>query len=194
MLSTIPSWAVALTGAIILIIGTLVNSILLYENKKRIIEAKLVAENMQVLKDRAWDQHLLAEQRYDNATLMELIREVAGNADPPLLKRTISRLRGAVFAMWKTQEKIREDPTKGSEEGVRVDYKEEWHRLDSAYGKLKDSSVLYINQINVNIKSIESERIKPLERYELLIYMSYVFFNLLGLLITMCKDLPVWKG
>ena len=193
MLSTIPSWAVALTGAIILIIGTVVNSILLYQNKKRIIEARSEAENMQVLKDRAWGQHLLAEQRYDTATLMELIHEAAGNANPPLLKRTISRLRGAVLAMWNTQEKIREDPTKGSEEAVHVDYKEEWHRLESAYGELKDSSVLYINQINVNIKSIESERIKPLERCELLIYISYVFFNFLGLLITMCKDLPIWK-
>ena len=194
MLSTIPSWVVAVTGAVTVIAATATSSILLYQNKKRITEARSEAENMQVSKDRAWNQHLLAEQRYNNAILMELIRGVAGNADPLLLKRTISPLRDAVLAMWNTQERIKEDPTKGPEEAVRVDYEEEWHRLEGAYEQLKLSSVSYINGINENIKSIESEHIKPLERDELLIYMSYVFFNLLGLIITMCKDLPIWRN
>ena len=43
------------------------------------------------------------------------------------------------------------------------------------------------------IRAVES-RIESGQVRESWIYLAYVFFNLLGLMVTMCKDLPVWKA
>ena len=43
------------------------------------------------------------------------------------------------------------------------------------------------------VRGTES-RIKSLRSRESWIYLAYVFFNLLGLMVAMCKDLPVWRS
>ena len=67
-----------------------------------------------------------------------------------------------------------------------------YYRLKSEIDRFRELSANYINdQIGV-IMPLESI-VEALRARESFLYMTYVFFNLLGLMITMCKDLPVWK-
>lgn len=59
--------------------------------------------------------------------------------------------------------------------------------------RLRQGSQSQINGLAESIRAAES-RVVSGQTCEARIYLAYVFFNLLGLMVTMCKDLPIWKA
>ena len=64
--------------------------------------------------------------------------------------------------------------------------------LKAKIDELRLLSQSHLNGISAGIRAAEA-RIERLQGRESWIYLAYVFFNLLGLMVTMCKDLPVWR-
>ncbi len=65
--------------------------------------------------------------------------------------------------------------------------------LKSEIDRLRLLSQTHISGRADDIRAAES-RVESLQARESWVYLAYVFFNLLGLMVTMCKDLPVWKA
>ena len=197
MLSNIPSWVVAVIGAFIVIVATATSVTLIHQTGEEIAKAKAEIMTLQDQRDLLWSSHFLADQRSTAADFF--LAEALGESPNTsfLLDRTAYQLQGAVLAMLvssgeevpgQTPEKIQKFIA-----ALRKGDKSAYTGLQSEIDRLRLLSQSYINQLSADIRSIES-RIESLDARESSLYLVYVFFNVLGLIVTMCKDLPVWKG
>ena len=100
MLLRIPSWAVAVVGASIVIVATATSSTLLHQTRTGIISAQSEIAEIRRGFDRQWSNHLQADQRSTAADsfLAQALGSSAGQSF--LLGQAAYQLRGAVLSMW----------------------------------------------------------------------------------------------
>ena len=101
-----------------------------------------------------------------------------------------------MLSMWAASgEPVPDIPTEAiaaAEELLREGNTNGYVSLKSEINRLRLLSQTHINERAADIRAAES-RVEALQARESRVYLAYVFFNLLGLMVTMCKDLPVWK-
>ena len=197
MLSKIPSWTVAVAGAAIVIVATATSSILLYETRADIRQAQREISEMRRKVDRLWGNHLQADQRSTAANVF-FAQALAPSANRSfLLQQAAYQLRGAVLSMKVASgEKVPDEVPaeiaafeKQLGEGDVRGYSSFKQEID----RLRLGSQSRLNGLADDIRAAEA-RIESGQAWESWIYLAYVFFNLLGLMVTMCKDLPVWRA
>ena len=196
MLSKIPSWAVAAVGASIVVIATAISSTLLYQIRDSVKEASTeIAETRRGV-DRLWSNHLVAEQRSTTGDIFFAQAMLQDQNLEFLQERAAYLLWSGAFSMWvasgepepeRTQEKLL-----AHKELLAQGETSAYSALKGEINRFRELSATYINEQTAKIRAAESS-IESLQAYEYFLYMAYVFFNLLGLMVTMCKDLPVWK-
>lgn len=197
MLSRIPSWAVAVTGATIVIVATAISSTLLYESQKNIIDAHAnVAKEKQTV-DRLWSNHQQADQRENAANAFFAQTLETETSRPLLLQLAAESFRGAVLSMLAASGKPVSEKTPAEietlEEALRKGDTDAYKMFRTEINDLRLLSQTHLSTISNGIQSAETH-LKALQAHESWLYLTYVFFNLLGLMIVMCKDLPVWRG
>ena len=196
MISRIPSWAVAVTGALIVIMATAISAIMLHGVRQNVEKARSEITDERRKIDRLWSNHRQADQRATTADIF--FAEALGEKSNTrfLLDQAAAQLRGAVLSMWAASgQEVPDDTPKNIEtlEGkLRQGDLSAYSGLQSEINRLRLLSASYINQVSSSIHSGES-RIETLEARQSAIYLAYVFFNLFGLIVTTCKDLPVWS-
>ena len=196
MISSVPSWAVTIAGASIVVIATFTSSTVLYQIRENVTKARSEIADDRHRIDRLWSSHRQADQRATAADIF--LAEALGESSstPFLLEQAAYQLRGALLSMWAASgQDIPDDPPKNIEilEGkLRQGDLSAYEGLKSEINRLRLLSQSYINQISSDIRSVESG-LEALEARQSAIYLAYVFFNLFGLIVTMCKDLPVWR-
>lgn len=196
MLSRIPSWAFAIAGPAIVIIATAITSPLLYQTQESIKQGTAEIAEARREVDRLWSNHLLAEQKSTAGDLF-FAQVKGGNQNSGFLYRSAAyQLWKAALLMWiaagepepdDTQEKLlsfRRMLTEGDSNGYDI--------LKSEINRLRELSAQYINKQTAEIRNTQA-RMQSLNVRETRLYLAYLFFNVLGLMVTMCKDLPVWK-
>ena len=203
MFSRIPSWVVGLVGALVVIVATITSAISLHSTRADITSSRSEIATLRDRVDSLWSSHRLADQRSTAADvfLAMALRENRNDASDAstlsvLLDQAAGQLQGAVLAMSAASgETVPDEPP----DDIRNFYAallsgdlSGYTGLKSEIDRLRLLSQSTINQISTNVSSVELH-IDSLEARESTLYMAYVFFNLLGLMITMCKDLPVWK-
>lgn len=199
MMSRIPSWAVAIAGALILIVATATSSILLHKTKERTTSIRSELKTLREQKDLFWSSHLLADQRSTAADIFFGQALGVGSNIAFLLGQTAGHLQGAVLAMWAASgEPVPAVPPKKIQ-SLHNDLRK-GNQLLSAYMGLKSEidrlrllSQSHVNRLSSDIDAKESV-IQSLESRETSIYLAHIFFNLLGFIVTVCKDLPVWRN
>ena len=197
MPSKIPSWAVAVAGAAIAIAATATSTTLLHQTRGDITAMKSKIADTRREVDRLWSSHLQADQR---ATTADVFFAQALGADAShqsfLLEQSAYQLRGAVLSMWAASgESVPDYPPEAIAEAERLlseGVRNGYVSLKLEIDRLRLLSQKHISGRADNIRAAES-RIDSLQARESWIYLAYVFFNILGLMITMCKDIPVWK-
>ena len=198
MPSMIPSWAIAIAGAVIAIAATAISSTLLYHIQGDIAAIKSEISDARIASDRLWRSHLQADQRSTTADVF-LAHALGAEASHQsfLHEQAANQLFGAVLSMWAASgEPVPDGPPNAIVEAKRQLHEgdvEGYVLLKSKIDQLRLLSQEHINGQADDIQAAES-RIESLQVRESRIYLAYVFFNLLGLMVTMCKDLPVWKG
>ena len=114
-----------------------------------------------------------------------------------LLEQAAYQLRGAVLSMWAASgESVPDTPptaVAAADERLRNGDTDGYTSLRSEIDRLRLLSRLHLNGLADGIRASET-RIESLQASESWLYLAYVFFNLLGLMVTMCKDLPVWRS
>ena len=180
-----------------MIVATATSFILLYESRESIaaVRAGIAEKRRQI--DRLWSNHRQADQR---ATAADVFFGQAIGTESErlvLLQLAALQLRGAVLSMWVASGRPVPEQTPAEISALEV-------RLGKgdvgAYGPFKSEidglrllSQPHLNGMSAGICAAEA-RIEVLQVRESWFYLAYVFFNLLGLMIAMCKDLPVWRG
>ena len=197
MLSRIPSWAVAVAGAAIAIAATATSTMLLHQTRADITAVKSEIADTRRAVDRLWSNHLQADQRSTAADVFFAQALGSDTSRSFLLEQAAYQLRGAVLSMWAASgEPVPDktpDPIAAAELLLREGNASGYVSLKSEIDRLRLLSQTHISGRADDIRAAES-RVESLQARELWIYLAYVFFNLLGLMVTMCKDLPVWKA
>lgn len=196
MLSRIPSWAVAVVGASIVIVATATSSTLLHQTRTSISSAQSEIAEMRREVDRQWSSHLQADQRSTAADSFFAQALGSSSSQSFLLQQAAYQLRGAVLSMWAASgEPVPDKPPEEIttfEEQLRKGNPDGYASLKAEIDRLRLLSQTRLNALSSETRAAES-RISSLQTRESWIYLAYVSFNLLGLMVTMCKDLPVWR-
>ena len=195
MLSRIPSWAVAVVGASIVIVATATSSTLLHQTPS-ISSAQSEIAQMRREVDRQGSSHLQADQRSTAADSFFAQALGSNSSQSFLLQQAAYQLRGAVVSMWAASgEPVPDEPP----EEIAT-FEEQLQKGDAdGYASLKAESdrlrLLWqtrLDALSSGTRAAET-RIASLQTCQSWVYLAYVFFNLLGLMTTMCKDLPCGK-
>lgn len=191
------TWGVAVTGAAIAIVATVTSSTLLYQVRAEIDAARVQIESTRRTVERLWSNHREADQRATSAGLFvaQALEPSAGREF--LLDQAAYHMRGAVLSMLAASgEPVPDVPPEAvvaAESGLRAGDAKAYALLQSEVDRLRLLSQSHINRLNDVVRGTES-RVESLRSRESWIYLAYVFFNLLGLMVAMCKDLPVWRA
>ena len=202
MLSKIPSWTVGLIGALMVLMSVAIGATMLRKTTHDIaMKSSMVSEYRREI-DNKWSNWILAAQRKEAADLY--VADELGiplNANPIrdqfIRDKIAGLLQGAILAMTVASGKQVPDETPSAIQ----DYMDKLRSGDySAYrfllseiNSLEKASQDSIKQLSDNIKLKETEII-DLRNRESMFYMMFVCFNILGLIIVMLKDLPIWKA
>ena len=197
-LSKIPSWAVAVAGAIIVVTATATSTTLLHETREEITAKKSEIADTRRTVDRRWSSHLQADQRSTAADVFFALAlgEDSEKSRSFLLEQAAQQLGGAVLSMWTASGQPGPDekpePIATAEHQLGGGNAKGYVSLKSEIDRLRLLSQTHISKRADDIRAAEL-RVESLQAREYWVYLAYVFFNLLGLMVTMCKDLPVWK-
>ena len=159
--------------------------------KSKIADTRRVVDNL-------WSSHLQADQRSTAADVFfaQALVTDSNHQSSFLLEQAAYQLRGAVLSMWAASgESVPDNPPKWIVEAQHLLLEGDTNgyvELKSEINRLRLLSQKHINGQANDIRTVET-RIESVEARESWIYLAYVFFNLFGLMVTMCKDIPVWK-
>ena len=196
MLSRIPSWAVAVSGASLVVVAMVLSSMFLYQIRESIAEERSEIATTRGQINLLWDSHRLADNRSTSADIF-VAGAFGGNSNSSfLLGQAAYQLRGAILAMWAASgEPVPDAPPENIqsfEASLRDGDLGAYAELKSEIDRLRLLSQQHINGFTSVVDSAES-RIANLQTWESLTHLAYVFFNILGFIVAMAKDLPVWK-
>jgi hypothetical protein len=200
MPSKIPSWAVAVAGATIVLVATATSSTILYQKQKEIEEATLSVASERRKIDHLWNNHLLADHRSGVADSLfgQALNSSQVATRDFLLQQVGYYLRGSSLAMTaaagiqvnnETPETVANVEHAFHADG---DYQEAFKKFKKMINDLRLKSQSYIGEKSQKIYNLQVQ-IDALHRQKAILYLAVVFFNLLGLIVVMCKDLPVWR-
>lgn len=199
MISKIPAWVIAVAGATIIIIATATSTIILDDIRSDVGGGLSEIAEANVQFDRMWDSHLMSDRRSSVADSL-FGQALASNSEEVrtfLLTQTGYHLRGALLAMMVAADA---DVTDETPEEISKIEGELAHGKYKAFRKFKElidqnrlESQKVLNNRRSTIRDLQ-KNMELLRRQESIVHLAIVFFNLLGLIIVMCKDLPVWKG
>lgn len=198
MLSRIPSWVVAVAGATIIIVATATSSTILHKTQTRIGETVSEIAQASSQFDRMWSSHLISDRR--SAAADSLFGQALGSdsreAQNFLLKQTGYHLRGSLLAMMLAAEANVSDSTPTEITDLEKELERGNYRAFNAFkdmiDKLRLRSQKVLNDKGSTIRELQ-KNMQLLRRQESILYLAVVFFNLLGLIVVMCKDLPIWR-
>ena len=197
MLSKIPPWAVAVAGAAIAIAATLTSSTLLYQTRSEVSAEQSMIREDRGRVDRLWASHVQADQRSTAANVFLGQALETGSNQQFLLDQVAKQLLSAVLSMWAASgEPVPEaqpEPIAEAEQQLRNGNADGYATLMQEIDRLRILSQSHIETLGDDIRAAEA-RIDALQDRELWLYLAYVFSNVLALVVTMCKDLPVWGG
>ncbi len=198
MLSKCPSWVVATVGATIVIIATATGSFVLHTLWED-IEAKrsTIAKAHRDL-DQLWSHYHQADQRDTAADVF--FGQALGNEGMErilLLSQAALYYRDAVSSMLaasgkRLHEQMPREFTRLEHELRVGDFINAYGELEYKMNELRRRSRTYLNEKSAEIREMES-RVESVQASASSIYLANVFFNLLGFMITACKDLPLWR-
>ena len=196
MRSRIPSWVVAVVGAAIAIVATATSATLLHQTRTNLKDAWSEIGDTRREVDLLWSSHRQADQRSATADVFFAQALAESPSRSFLLEQTAFQLRGAVLSMWAASGEPVPDETPAAitadESKLRKGDARGYASLKSEIDRLRLLSQSHLDGLSARNRAAES-RIESLQAHGASLYLAYVFFNLLGLMVTMCKDLPVWR-
>ena len=197
LLQLIPSWLVGLTGALLVLLSTGLSSIFWSSLDEKIRTKQSDLTKLSKKSDLMWGSHQLGDQRVAFSEQLLGMFLVGERRPEFFLTASGYHLRGAVLAMMTAADESDDQGTLQREVGVlerRLStgdlkaYSELRSKMDELRLKSRDA----INDLAEERGTLESD-IRELEAKKELVRLFSVALNLLGLIIVMLKDLPVWK-
>lgn len=200
-LRAIPSWAVGVVGACIVVVSVTLGSFGLRYLDTQLNETEAVIEELSAVSEMRWTQHALAEGRAETAEVIVALSVSsvrAGNDGSPLLLNLAAlHLEDAIEMMWLATPGARKDEVPSSEiEEWRIKlndgdvlayaeiaklYHEQGRRSNQAIGDLRRDIAQHKERVAGFRRQVE--RIRDLQ----------AGLNVLGLVVVLLKDLPIWS-
>ena len=198
----IPSWAVGALGASIVVFSVTVGSVWLHDMTTNINELQAGLSELNTIADNRLRQHILADSRAETADLIFALavafRRVNQPPDPFLLNRAGLSLKGAITTMWLSTP----GPEKENLEALALTVDDLRAKLNggdlAAYAEMTKILVDRAARSNQATREFR-ERIATGEAQTTGLRLDVeqvrdwqVGFNIIGLVILLLKDLPIW--
>ena len=197
-LSRIPSWVVAVAGGAVVVVATAIFGLgyqQVHSEKVRLAQEAVSARD---LADRLWASHLNGDRRANEGDVFRALAigaRFSGNERLAeyAFDRAAVRLRAAVQS---TVAAANLDAApldvRAVEERVRRGDASAYVEISDVIDDLRNQSIKEIKDLDARAAELGA-RTRTMDGELALIYAAHVFFNILGLCIVMCKDLPVWR-
>lgn len=198
MLSKIPSWVITVAGATIIIISTATSSTILHNVRADVGDGLVEIADSNAQFDRMWNSHLMSDRRSSVADSLfgQALNSNSDEVQTFLFEQTGYHLRGSLLAMMVAADVEITDNIPKEIANIEGDLARGEHNAFMKFKELIDQHRLksqkVLNNKRLNIRKLQ-KNMELLQGQESIIHLAIVFFNILGLIIVLCKDLPVWK-
>ena len=181
----IPSWAVGLSGTLIILLSTVLLSFVVTGLEEQILQAQKEQANLTSTIELKWDNHKLADLRESQADQLMGLAFVAtpGNAQNHLIAAATRSMGGAIQAM-----DLAANNRVSEAEVTPLDY----NARKAFVSKLRMESQGVINATAADRLDVKDDLLRMQSRKSRM-RLWVVALNILGLAVVMLKDLPVWK-
>lgn len=196
-LRKIPSWRIGLLGAAIAILSTILSSVAvawldsaIQEHTKR---ATALRDKQRIL----WDNHQLADERLRAAAIFVALSSQPSENRRFLLSQVASNLGGSVLAMSAAAAiaNLPDEPPKevvDNERAILGGDLSGYNELVAQVEKLRLQSQVAINGVSAEARNLDAESDK-LSGWSRWVQGVQVSLTIVGLIVVLLKDLPVWK-
>ncbi|MYD31668.1 MAG: hypothetical protein F4142_02265 [Nitrospira sp. SB0675_bin_23] len=193
MLKSIPSWSIGAFGASLVIVATLISHLAIRSLNDEVIKLDGKIREINLSVDRLWDSHKLADNRKFSVNLFMTQLSSSDKNREIMLSNIAYYMKGSVLAMYSaTDLNIPKNEHREIDLLRRGDlnaYKKLEELLESLREKSKDA----INKRKIQKDALIAEKQK-LEHKERSVNFWFMFLNILGLIVVLLKDLPIWKS
>lgn len=214
----IPSWFIAATGSVLVIASTIIGTLLIRENDALIDAKQLQVTSLREQFQNTWDGHKLADDRFASADIIAglIAQETNDGLRKFLIPRGAKYLMDAIYTMrlsyassdnsQRTKSEIFEpDCTKiKKNENLESAIKAFTEKLKggdlNAYDDLVsvlDTERLFsacaLRKLKLDIDNLQDERMQ-IEADTKFLQGIQISLNLLGLVIVLLKDFPIWRN
>ena len=214
----IPSWAVATVGSLLVVCSTAIGTLLLQWNEDHMHRTRILISELETKLQRRWDSHKLAENRLSTAELFAglVVQNTKTGISKFIVPRTSKNIADAIITMRLSHSDVQKSDQETSKifQPVCTDMKPDQHletkvnqlsqRLTNgdlnAYDKLislldaeRLLSACAVNSTRTKISALENELLE-VSAYSDFLRGLQISLNLIGLIIVLLKDLPIWRS
>ncbi len=192
MFKMIPSWVVAVFGAVIVIIATLVSYVSIRGLDKDIlkVEGEILEINSEI--SRLWDSHKLSDSRKYSVDFFTTLLNSSNNQDI-VISNIGNYMMGSILAMYTATDEDIPDREPEEIDKLKAGDLSVYSKLNELLESLRRKSAVAINERKRRLDEFEIEKAR-LERDKNIVSFWYMFLNIMGLIVVLFKDLPIWKS
>ena len=214
----IPSWFVAAIGSVLVIASTVVGTLLIRDNDARIDANQLQTASLKDKFQKTWDGHKLADDRFASADILAglIAQDTNDGVRKFLIPRGAKYLKDAIYTMHlsyyasddsqQTESEIFEPDCGNLQKNEDIE-----DTVNTLTEKLQDGnlnaydslvsvldterlfSACMLRKLRKDLDNLEEKR-THIESDTKFLQGIQISLNLLGLIIVLLKDLPIWRS
>lgn len=193
MLRNIPSWSIGAFGASLVIVATLISHLAIRSVNDEIIELDSKIKEINLSVDRLWDSHKLSDNRKFSVDLFVTQLSGPDKNQAVVLSNIADYMMGSILAMYSATDLDIPKSGPGEIDLLRQGNWDAYKKLEKLLESLRKKSIEAINKRKIQKDKLIAEKQK-FEQREKAVNFWFTFLNILGLIVVLLKDLPVWKS
>lgn len=199
MAVNVPSWVVGLVGGMLVVASVLMNPACIEVLAESVNAERAEISQLTESYQRLWSSHTLAEQRAASANMLGglIAQSQPGPPHQFLLDGTDYHMVGAIDTMWDATGEMERDPVFDAcvaelRQRLRDGDVSAYKPMSVMLGRLRSSSRDAMNErakerreSEIRLQALET-RLDSTRRWQ-------ATLNIIGLLLVLFKDLPIWR-
>lgn len=196
MCRLIPSWSIGVLGASLVVISISLSPLLVRDIENRIEDTENRISDLNRRVRTLWENHTLAAQREASADTIAALITLTDTPHPFVISRSSSHLQGAILTMWaatgdEDDTDLRStvsDLMKSLDAGRLGSY----DAMSAILDEQRLRSVDVVNELYGEVADYEARR-RELRRQRDSLRDLQSLLNIVGLIVVLLKDLPIWR-
>ena len=196
MCRLIPSWSIGILGASIVVISISLSPLIVRDLENNIEDTENTISELNRRVRTLWANHTLAAQREAAADTIAALITLTDAPHPFVISRSGAHLQGAILTMWAAtgdeDDTNLQSTVSALMEKLNAGQLNSYDSMSAILDVQRLRSADVVNELYGEVADYEA-RLRELRKQRDRIRALQSFLNIVGLIVVLLKDLPIWK-